>query len=56
MNIFGHGIISMAILLLPLIQEEQLSVNGGVNGERICAKYWLPAPGRLAQEQRGWDN
>ena len=42
-------IISMAILPLPLIQEEQLSVNG----ERMCAKYWLPASGRLTQEQCG---
>ena len=49
---FGHEIISMAILPLPLIQEEQLSVNG----ERICAKNWLPASGRLVQEQCGWDN
>ena len=32
--------------ILPLIQEEQLSVNG----ERMCAKYWLPASERLAQE------
>ena len=39
----------MAILPLPLIQEQQLSVNG----ERMCAKYWLPALGRLAQEQCG---
>ena len=45
----GHGIISAAILPLPLIQEEQLSVNG----ERMCPKYWLPASGRLAQEQCG---
>ena len=29
---FGHEIISTAILSLPLIQEEQLSVTG----ERIC--------------------
>ena len=28
--------ISTAILPLPLIQEEQLSVNG----ERMCTKYW----------------
>ena len=28
---------------------EQLSVNG----KRMCAKYWLPASGRLAQEQCG---
>ena len=46
---FGHEIISTAILPLLLIQEEQLSVNG----ERMCAKYWLPASGRLAQEQCG---
>ena len=46
---FGHEIISTAILPLPLIQEEQLSFNG----ERMCAKYWLPASGRLAQEQGG---
>ena len=45
----GHEIISTAILPLPLIQEDQLSVNG----ERMCAKYWLPASGRLAQEQGG---
>ena len=35
--------ISTAILPLPLIQEEHLSVNG----EKMCAKY----SGRLAQEQ-----
>ena len=28
-------------------EVEQLSVNG----ERMCTKYWLPASGRLAQEQ-----
>ena len=33
----------MAILPLPLNQEEQLSVNC----ERMCAKYWLPASGGL---------
>ena len=33
---FGHENISMAILPLPLIQEEQLSVTG----ERMCTKYW----------------
>ena len=32
----GHEKNSTAILLLPLIQEEQLSVTG----ERICTKYW----------------
>ena len=32
----GHENISTAILPLPLIQEEQLSVTG----ERMCAKYW----------------
>ena len=32
----GHENISMAILPLPLIQEEQLSVTG----ERMCTKYW----------------
>ena len=32
----GHENISMAILRLPLIQEEQLSVTG----ERLCTKYW----------------
>ena len=32
----GHENISTAILSLPLIQEEQLSVTG----ERICTKYW----------------
>ena len=39
----------MKIFPLPLIQEEHLSVNG----EKMCAKYWLPASGRLAQEQCG---
>ena len=33
---FVHEIISTAILLLPLIQERQLSVTG----ERMCTKYW----------------
>ena len=33
---FGHKNISTAILPLPLIQEEQLSVTG----ERMCTKYW----------------
>ena len=33
---FGHEKISTAILPLPLIQEEQLSVIG----ERMCSKYW----------------
>ena len=32
----GHENISTAILPLPLIQEEQLSVTG----ERTCTKYW----------------
>ena len=32
----GHEKISTAILRLPLIQEEQLSVTG----ERMCTKYW----------------
>ena len=32
----GHENISMAILPLLLIQEEQLSVTG----ERMCTKYW----------------
>ena len=32
----GHEKISTAILSLPLIQEEQLSVTG----ERMCTKYW----------------
>ena len=32
----GHENISTAILPLPLIQEEQLSVIG----ERMCTKYW----------------
>ena len=47
--IFGYEIVSTVILPLPLIQEEQLSVNG----ERMCAKYWLPASGRFAQELCG---
>ena len=33
---FGHEIISMTILSLPLIQEGQLSVTG----ERMCTRYW----------------
>ena len=32
----GHENVSTAILPLPLIQEEQLSVTG----ERMCTKYW----------------
>ena len=32
----GHENISTAILPLPLIQKEQLSVTG----ERMCTKYW----------------
>ena len=32
----GHENISTAILPLPLVQEEQLSVTG----ERMCTKYW----------------
>ena len=32
----GHENISTAILPLPLIQEEQLSVTG----EKMCTKYW----------------
>ena len=32
----GHENISTAILPLPLIQEEQLSVTG----ERMCTQYW----------------
>ena len=32
----AHENISTAILCLPLIQEEQLSVTG----ERLCTKYW----------------
>ena len=32
----GHENISTAIFPLPLIQEEQLSVNG----KRMCTKYW----------------
>ena len=32
----GHENISVAILPLSLIQEEQLSVTG----ERMCIKYW----------------
>ena len=35
----GHEKISTAILPLPLIQEEQLSVTG----ERMCSKYWYTA-------------
>ena len=32
----GHEKISTAVLPLPLIQKEQLSVAG----ERMCTKYW----------------
>ena len=32
----GHKKNSTAILPLPLIQEEQFSVNG----EKMCTKYW----------------
>ena len=32
----SHENISVTILPLPLIQEEQLSVTG----ERMCTKYW----------------
>ena len=35
----GHEIISTAILLLRLIQEEGLSVTS----ESMCTKYWLTA-------------
>ena len=35
----GHENISTAILPIPLIQEEQLSVTG----ERMSPKYWLTA-------------
>ena len=44
----GHENISTAILPLPLIQEEQLSVTGG----RIALSTGK-LPRRLAQEQRG---
>ena len=37
--IFGHEIISRAILFQPLLQVEQLSVTC----ERMCTKYWLTA-------------
>ena len=37
------------ILPLPLIQKEQLPVNG----ERMYTKNWLTVSGRLAQEQCG---
>ena len=35
----GHEKISTAVLPLPLIQEEQLSVTD----ERMCTKYWYTA-------------
>ena len=47
-----HENISTAILPLPLIQEEQLSANGG----RMYTKYWLIASRRLAKEQCDYDN
>ena len=35
----------------------KLKLSGiSVNGERMCAKYWLHASGRLAQEECGYDN
>ena len=37
--LFGHEIISTAILSLPLIQVGQLSVTG----EGMYTKYWLTA-------------
>ena len=43
----GHEIISMAILLLPLIQEGQLSVPG----KRRFTKYWFRS--KLAMESYG---
>ena len=39
----------MKLFLRPFILFRWLSVIG----ERMCAKYWLPASGRLAQEQCG---
>ena len=44
----GHEKLSTAILPLPLIQEEQLSVTG----ERMCTNTGK-LPRRLAQEQCG---
>ena len=41
-----HEIISTAILFLPLIQEEVLSVTS----ESMCVKYWLTALVNLTQE------
>ena len=38
-----------ALLPLPLIQEEHLSVNG----KKMGAKYWCAASGRPALEQCG---
>ena len=49
LQFYGLKIRSFVISPLTLIQEEQLSVNG----EMLCAKYWLPASGRLAQEHCG---
>ena len=46
-SILTSGISFMKIWVL--IQEEQLSVNG----EKMCAKYCVPASWRIAQEQCG---
>ena len=47
-----HEIISTAILSLPLIQVEQLSVSG----EMMCTKYWLLLRFYPAQEKWLLDN
>ena len=44
-----HEIISMAILLLPLIQEGLLSVTR----ESMCTKYWLTAKSSLPRKKCG---
>ena len=43
-----HGIFSMVILLLPLIQEGLLSVTS----ESMCTEYWFTAWSKLAQVKK----
>ena len=49
----GHESISTAILPLPLIQEEQLSVTSCQLVAKECALSTRKLPRRLAQEQCG---
>ena len=47
-----HEILSMAILLLPLIQEGLVSVAS----ECMCTKYWLSTSSSLPRKKCGWVN